>query len=176
MSEVKRKVGLQMLSEARIGELDAAHAVLVKLLGNIVANPSEPKYRRLKTSNAKISALLATRGVRAFLIGCGFVEESTEALVLPDTADAAAVANGLDALDAMHAERNAAEAAANALDAEKRKQKMEAEAEKRKVMRMQIGEDAAARKEPGWKAKAAGVKDGRSIVTASDIGASGGGG
>ena len=61
-------------------------------------------------------------------------------------------------------------------EAQRRKEKAEADAEKRKVMRMQIEEDAAARKEPGWKAKAAGVKDGRSIVTASDIGAAGGGG
>lgn len=41
---------------------------------------------------------------------------------------------------------------------------------------MQIEDDTQARKEPGWKAKAAGVKGGRDIVTASDIGAAGGGG
>ena len=38
-------------------------------------------------------------------------------------------------------------------------------------MRLNIAEDADDRKQPGWKAKAAGVKDGRSITGCSDIGA-----
>ena len=61
---VKQKVGLEMLSEAREGEFSAAFGILVKVLGNIVATPDEPKYRKLRTSNDKIKSLLATKGVR----------------------------------------------------------------------------------------------------------------
>lgn len=61
---VKQKVGLEMLSEAREGEFSAAFGILVKVLGNIVATPEEPKYRKLRTSNDKIKSLLATKGVR----------------------------------------------------------------------------------------------------------------
>ena len=73
MSSVKLTVGLEMLSEVRQYEFDAANGILQKLLGNVLASPEEAKYRRIKTSNAKINALLATRGVRATLIGAGFV-------------------------------------------------------------------------------------------------------
>jgi len=173
--EVKRKVGLQMLGEARIGEFDAAYSVLLKVLGNVIANPAEPKYRRLRTTNAKINQLLQTKGVRALLIGCGFIEEG-DCLVLADDAPIEPVSAGLEGLRQLQESLLAAENAQKQNDAQRRKEKAEADAEKRKLMRMQIEDDAAARKEPGWKAKAAGVKDGRSIVTATDIGAAGGGG
>ena len=65
MSSVKLTVGLEMLSEVRQYEFDSANAILQKLLGNILAAPEMERYRRIKTSNAKINALLATRGVRA---------------------------------------------------------------------------------------------------------------
>jgi len=57
-----------------------------------------------------------------------------------------------------------------------RTQKAEEDAEKRKALKLAISDDTAARKEPGWKAKAAGSKEGKSITTAGDIGAQGGGG
>ena len=44
------------------------------------------------------------------------------------------------------------------------------------LLGLQIDDDAASRKEPGWKAKAAGIKGGRDIVGCSDVGASGSGG
>ena len=44
------------------------------------------------------------------------------------------------------------------------------------LLGLQIDDDAASRKEPGWKAKAAGIKGGREIVGCSDVGASGSGG
>ena len=61
---VKQKVGLEMLGEAREGEFGAAFQMLCKILGNIVASPAEPKFRKLRTSNDKIKNLLATKGVR----------------------------------------------------------------------------------------------------------------
>ena len=98
---VKARVGIEMLAEAREGDFGAAHAVLLKLLGNIVAHPDELKYRRLRTTNAKIAALLQTRGVRALLIGLGFVEEGADSLVLPEAASTSVVQTGLTALDAL---------------------------------------------------------------------------
>ena len=54
-----------MLSEVREGDFSAAFGILVKVLGNIVASPEEPKYRKLRTTNDKIKSLLATKGVRS---------------------------------------------------------------------------------------------------------------
>lgn len=174
MSEVKRNVGLKMLAEVRQGDFDAAYGILSKVLANIAANPDEPKYRRLRTSNAKISNMLATSGSRALLVGCGFVEES-DALVLPE-GGVEAVAAGLSGLQGLNAQRAEAENAQKQEAMSVRALKVEEEAEKRKALKLAISDDTAARKEPGWKAKAAGVKDGAAITTASDIGASGSGG
>jgi len=164
-----------MLSEVRIGDFEAAFGVLVKVLGNICQSPDEAKFRRLRTSNAKINTLLQTSGVRALLVGCGFVEEG-DALVLPETASTDAVAAGLSGLQALHASRLETENAQKQEAMAARAQKVEEEADKRKALKLAITDDTAARKEPGWKAKAAGSKEGRAITTASDIGAQGGGG
>ena len=109
---VKQKVGLEMLSEALEGEFDAAFGVLVKVLGNLVAHPDDAKYRKLRTSNAKVQAMLATKGVRALLVGSGFAEEPDA--LNAETADVAAVQAALEALQALHASRAAQEAAQKA--------------------------------------------------------------
>ena len=109
---VKQKVGLEMLSEALEGDFGAAFGVLVKVLGNLVAHPGDTKYRKLKTSNAKVQAMLATKGVRALLVGSGFVEEPDA--LNAETADVAAVQAALEALHALHASRAAQEAAQKA--------------------------------------------------------------
>merc|ERR1712070_1094991 len=173
---VKARVGIEMLAEAREGDFGAAHAVLLKLLGNIVAHPDELKYRRLRTTNAKIAALLQTRGVRALLIGLGFVEEGADSLVMPEAASASVVQTGLTALDALAVQRLEAENVTKQTEMQQRAEKAKEQNEKRKLMKMQIDDDAASRKEPGWKAKAAGIKGGRDIVGCSDVGASGSGG
>jgi len=171
----KITVGISMLSEVRDGEFDAANALLPKILGNVVANPTEEKYRKLRTTNQKISQLLATRGVRALLRGAGFVEEG-EFLVMAADTPADGAAQALSALQA-HAQQRAATAEESKQAAiDQRKALHEVDNEQRKVMKMQIEDDAAARKEPGWTAKAAGVKGGRDIVGCSDIGASQNGG
>merc|ERR1740138_859509 len=108
MASTKLTVGLAMLRDARIGDFDAAHATLQKLLGNIIDSPDEAKYRKLRTTNAKIGALLATLGVRAVLVGAGFVEQG-EFLVLPEEAAVDGVQAALDALAAHAAERAEAE-------------------------------------------------------------------
>jgi len=176
MATTKLIVGLEMLREARQGEFDGVYATLSKILGNIVASPTEAKFRKLRTTNAKIGALLATRGVRAILTGAGFVEEGGEFLVLPESASVDGVQAAIDKLQAQVTERQASEGAARAALQAERKEKENLENEKRKRMLDGIADDAAARKEPGWTAKAAGVKGGRAITGCSDVGIGNGAG
>jgi len=175
MASIKLTVGLEMLGEARMGEYDSATGLLHKILNNVVASPEEPKFRKLRSSNAKISAMLATRGVRAVLIGVGFVEGG-EFLTLPAEAPIEAVQEGITRLTAQANERSAMEANAKEAEQARRKDSEKENEEERKRMRMGISDDAAARKEPGWSAKAAGVKGGRDITSCSDIGIGNSGG
>ena len=60
-----------------------ALSLVLKLLSNVLANQNEPKYRRVKTTNAKLNATLFSKpGGREILLACGFV--GTDELVLPD--------------------------------------------------------------------------------------------
>jgi len=169
MAATKLTVGISMLADAREGEFASAQGTLVKVLGNIHSNPSEPKYRKLRQSNQKIAELLATRGVRAVLQGAGFVQEG-EFLVLPEDAPIEPVTAAIAALEAQATERTVAAGAAKAAEAAKKKEQEKENEDERKRMRLGITDDAAARKEPGWTAKAAGVKGGRAITGCSDIG------
>lgn len=169
MATTKLSVGISMLADTRDGDFDTAYAVLQKILGNIVANPSEPKYRSLKKSNAKINALLQTSGVRVTLVGAGFVEEG-DMLRMPDEVSSDGAQAALQALAQQAADRVAADAARKAALEAERKETQDKENEERKRMKAGIEDDAAARKEPGWKAKAAGVKEGKAITGCSDIG------
>lgn len=169
MVNTKLNVGMSMLEEAREGDFMGAKGTLDKLLANIVANPGEAKFRKIRTTNPKIGQLLATRGVRAVLVGAGFNDEG-EFLVMPDDAPTAGVEAALAALAAQADARASAETARKAADQAARKEQMDKENDERKRMKAGIADDAAARKEPGWKAKAAGVKDGRTITGCSDVG------
>ena len=168
MSSVKLTVGLEMLSEVRQYEFDAANGILQKLLGNERRRPRRP--RRIKTSNAKINALLATgragdadrRGLRR--------GGRRGALAADGRSTSLNVHAAVDWLAAQRVPRLRGHELPMA-DAMRRKQAQEDEENKRKQMRLNIAEDADDRKQPGWKAKAAGVKDGRSITGCSDIGA-----
>jgi len=169
-ASVKLRVGMDLLSEvSSSGEFDLAATTLTKVLGNIASSPDADKFRRLRMGNAKISALLATRGVRAILTGVGFVQEG-DTLVLPLDAPLDSLQQALASLAAQQAARlDQAQAQNVALQAQ-RKEEAEKENEERKRMRLQISDDAAARGEPGWTAKAAGVKGGKAITSCSDIG------
>lgn len=166
---VKLHVGLQLLAETDIGEYDAAAVMLGKVLGNIAKAPEEEKFRSLRMGNPKISALLATRGVRALLTGVGFIEQNG-LMVLPAGAPIDALHEAQRLMQAQQAERESAANAANAAAQAERMARAEKENEDRKRLKMQIGDDASARKEPGWKAKAAGVKEGKAITGCSDVG------
>ena len=79
----KQKEGLELLSEAcdsnwahgstELGSFASA-AVLMKIFQNLLADPENHSNRKLRTSNDKVRALLATAGVQELLIGSGFVE------------------------------------------------------------------------------------------------------
>ena len=79
----KQKEGLELLCEARdsnwahgsteLGSFASA-AVLMKIFQNLLADPENHSNRKLRTSNDKVRALLATAGVQELLIGSGFVE------------------------------------------------------------------------------------------------------
>ena len=174
-SKMKRKVGLSILAEARQGEFDSCVGLLSKVLSNPIGS-DDAKFRRLRTSNPKIQQMLAVKGVRALLIGAGWVEEGAEFLVLPEGVPVPDLQDGLDGLEAQQRDRQASQDAAKLEVSQQRKEAQDKENEQRKVMKMQIADDAAARDEPGWTAKAAGVKGGKAITSCSDIGAQGGGG
>ena len=176
MQTTKLTVGLEMLREhVRQGEFDESASTLSRILVNVINSPAEPKYRKLNTRNPKIAALLATKGVRAVLIGAGFVESGSD-LILPDTTGPEGAALALAGLQQQAEERASAEAEAKSADLKKRKETFDKENEDRARMRMGIADDASARKEPGWQAKAAGVKGGKAITSCSDIGIGQGGG
>jgi hypothetical protein len=107
---VKQSAGLELLYALR-GDFETVHETLSKVLANIEKAPSEPKFRRLRTTNERIKALLAASGARQLLVGSGFIEED-EALVLPDAADMAVVTAALDGLRAQSARRVEEEAQA----------------------------------------------------------------
>lgn len=64
--------------------------VLAKLLRNPAENPEEPKFRKVKLSNATVARVLAHTGVRDVIIACGFSEDGTgECLELSDLSEPA---------------------------------------------------------------------------------------
>ena len=106
----EQAAGLDMLSEVGEADFDAAVSVLVKVLDNLIAQPDEARYRKLRTSNGKIRTLLATDGVRPLLVGSGFVEEA--GALNAERADVATVQAGLEGLQRLKASRAAAAQAA----------------------------------------------------------------
>ena len=106
----KQAAGLELLRELK-GDFETVHETLGKILGNIVANPTEAKFRRLRTTNERIKGLLAARGARQLLVGSGF-EEVEEALALPEGADLSLVKAATAALSAQQEARKEEEAQA----------------------------------------------------------------
>eukprot|EP00935_MAST-01C_sp_MAST-1C-sp1_P002102 g2102.t1 len=86
--------------QAELTRARKTFSILNKLLANIVQDPNEEKYRRVRLTNAKIaSAIVQVDGAQAFLLAVGF-EEAGEFLQMgPDQAAARAQA-GLDRLSA----------------------------------------------------------------------------
>ena len=80
----------------------ASAAVLMKIFQNLLADPENHSNRKLRTSNDKVRALLATAGVQELLIGSGFVEvqytDGSPSVWTAKTVDRAVVQAGLEEL------------------------------------------------------------------------------
>ena len=93
---------------------------ILKMLANVLASPSDPKYRKIRVSNPNfVAKVLSAKGAPECFQLAGFME-TIEAgfLVLPEGADLANVQRALDALNS-HAEGRA--------QAEEKKRKLELE-------------------------------------------------
>lgn len=115
----KQTVGLELLRDLKI-DFDSVHETLGKILANITNAPAEPKYRKLRTTNDKIKALLSASGARSLLLGSGFVEEG-DFLVLPEAADVTVVQHALNGLRANQTGKKEAEAAIKAKEMEQQR-------------------------------------------------------
>ena len=113
MNATKIQVGLSMLADARSGEFDSSASILNRLLGNVVANPTEPKFRQIRLSNPKINQALSVRGAKALLVGAGFVEAG-DMMKMDDAAPVDGAEAAIAGLAAQAKERAAAEEAAKA--------------------------------------------------------------
>ena len=109
-SSTKLAASLELLRGEKIA-FDTTHEMLSKVVGNIVANPAEPKYRKLRVTNEKIKTLLSAAGARQLLLGCGFVEEG-EFLLLNDGEGIAPLQLALNGLRANVSAKQEAEEAA----------------------------------------------------------------
>jgi hypothetical protein len=80
---------------------------LTKMLTNITANPSEPKFRRIRASNPSFAAkVYSMTGAPELFTLAGFKDTVEEGfLVLPDGADLALVQRAIDSLAAQQAGR-----------------------------------------------------------------------
>jgi len=90
--DINAKSGLEAL--AKLYEItpwadqELCYVTMLKVLGNIVANPGEQKFMSLKIDNAAIqNKILRFAGARDFLEALGFHEEGG-ALVLPPSCNA----------------------------------------------------------------------------------------
>jgi hypothetical protein len=93
---------------------------ILKMLANVLASPSDPKYRKIRVSNPNfVAKVLSAKGAPECFQLAGFTE-TIEAgfLVLPEGADLVHVQRALDALNS-HAEGRA--------QAEEKKRKLELE-------------------------------------------------
>eukprot|EP00316_Scyphosphaera_apsteinii_P023727 CAMPEP_0119310902 /NCGR_PEP_ID=MMETSP1333-20130426/20739_1 /TAXON_ID=418940 /ORGANISM="Scyphosphaera apsteinii, Strain RCC1455" /LENGTH=328 /DNA_ID=CAMNT_0007315165 /DNA_START=22 /DNA_END=1008 /DNA_ORIENTATION=+ len=134
LANARMEAGLNMLADACMGEFEAAYGTICKIFQNIIYSPDEEKYRRLRVTNNKVAALLATKGVRALLVGAGFVEEAG-ALVLPSAAELVNLRAALVLLQALATERAQSEADQKALEQEKGKEAT-----------LQVGDDCQAQR------------------------------
>jgi len=85
--------------------------ILQKLLGNLLANPEEAKFRTVKLSNAKIhAAIVAAQGALDILKAAGFAEADNTLTIAPE-APLAAVQEALTAVQLSISARAAAKSA-----------------------------------------------------------------
>ena len=83
------------------GTATGALELVSKLLSNVIAKQEEPKYRRVRTSNAKLDAtLFSVPGGRDLMLACGFTEAPPDELVLPESISLVRLLQHRNAIDA----------------------------------------------------------------------------
>ena len=104
--------------------------LLTKIMGAIQSNPTEPKYRKLRKDNKKISSqLLATRGAVRLLSAVGFASTDDGYLVMgEESVDPSLIEHSIATLRAAAAGRSAGAAAATIAAREAYLAKLRAEA------------------------------------------------
>lgn len=108
-------------------------ATVHKMFGNVLANPEEQKFRKIRHSNPNfVAKVWSMKGGPEIFEVSGWKKDTIEAgfLVLPEGADLALLQRALDALTAQTEERAASEEKKRKLDAEAAKKGREARAQK----------------------------------------------
>jgi hypothetical protein len=125
-------------------EFEAMAATVTKMLNNVLAQPAEPKYRKLRPSNPTLAAkVFACKGAPELFELVGFrappeptAPDEVGFLVLPQAADLAMLRKALELLEAHTAQR--------AANAEKKRSIEQVNARKAREERMQKARDEAA--------------------------------
>ena len=132
------------------GLVEGAVKVLVKVLGNIVTNPGEAKFRRLKKTNKMVEGkLLPCRGAVQLLIACGFRSADGVLSLADDKVDLSRLEYAVDRLGRLEEDKQAvvgdeakaAEAARTALFKQQQEAKRE-EAQVKLAERQKVEERA----------------------------------
>lgn len=79
---------------------------LNKMFGNVLGNPTEPKFRKINQSNANfVAKVFSAKGAPELFTLVGFKEEAGGFLVLPESADLAPLQRAIDELARLAAAR-----------------------------------------------------------------------
>merc|ERR1719310_1867508 len=107
--------------------------MMKRMVDNIAKSPAEPKFRKVRLTNAKVAdGLVHVPGVRQFMGAIGWELVEDEFMQLPDAADAAAQVAAVDTLTNAFA---AAKQAERVAELEARKKEAADRAAKQKAER-----------------------------------------
>jgi hypothetical protein len=66
----------RLIQQGALAEERKTVGILIKLLSNIAKSPTEEKFRKIRLTNAKISAaIVEVDGAKDFLAAAGFMEQ-----------------------------------------------------------------------------------------------------
>lgn len=100
---------LDQLAAVPWEQKEPAFTLIVKLLNNVVQDPSNPKFRRMKKTNKTLAAkVFSVPGCTALLLAAGFTEDGEE-LVLPEGVEVAWVVELLNTFGKEEGEKKARE-------------------------------------------------------------------
>mmetsp|Transcript_15186 Transcript_15186/g.39242 ORF Transcript_15186/g.39242 Transcript_15186/m.39242 type:complete len:276 (-) Transcript_15186:250-1077(-) len=116
-----------------------------KMLGNVLANPSEPKYRKIRSSNPNfVAKVYSCKGAPELFQLAGFKDTVEEGfLVLPDATDLAPLQKAINTLASHVATRKEKEEKKLKLDQERARKAREDRAQKAQEEAMPAAYDAA---------------------------------